>query len=424
MSIGFTFKAKTRKIDALKESVKEMAEESGYGLALNENWLTVSFCTMGDLSMEWERESGLRGQWLITGNCCSTPAGAGFHAAAVRFLDELGQKRLSELLVDDETEYYNHRDFERMKREHFYPWLNALKRHCAERGSGYSNFCLCWDMEQYQPEEVPGTVITPMGRFNIENMIKQTEKNGISWLAERFFIWDNEEKDALYYRNTALNYLWEQCCFVPSRRSSEDSVCNQMIIDSLEQAAVLNPGPPLPVDAYREICSLADREPSIKEDAPKMESDYPVGFRKREVTHSFGTLRLTLPGRLKYEWETYGDGDGCNMWRDSASDSPVWRVSGFRLRSGNAEFPEECSQNEPEEFEIPGGRARIGWIEYEEDGQIAFQAVCDVVSGPSQYLITAAYMHKEEKDGIYALMRKLKTVPDTPAVTNTESYAQ
>ena len=33
-------------------------------------------------------------------------------------------------------------------------------------------------------------------------------------------------------------------------------------------------------------------------------------------------------------------------------------------------------------------------------------------------------MHKEEKDGIYALMRKLKTVPDTPAVTNTESYAQ
>ena len=47
------------------------------------------------------------------------PAGAGFHAAAVRFLDELGQKRLNELLVDDETEYYNHRDFERMKREHF-----------------------------------------------------------------------------------------------------------------------------------------------------------------------------------------------------------------------------------------------------------------------------------------------------------------
>ena len=43
-------------------------------------------------------------------------------------------------------------------------------------------------MEQYQPEEVPGTVITLMGRFNIENMIKQTEKNGISWLAERFYL--------------------------------------------------------------------------------------------------------------------------------------------------------------------------------------------------------------------------------------------
>jgi|GEM_PF-4438169 len=28
------------------------------------------------------------------------------------------------------------------------------------------------------------------------------------------------------------------------------------------------------------------------------------------------------------------------------------------------------------------------------------------------------------KDRIYALMRKLKTVPDTPAVTKTEIYAQ
>lgn len=118
---------------------------------------------------------------------------------------ELGQK-LSELLVDDETEYYNHRDFERMKREHFYPWLNAP---AALRGAG------------------SGTVISPllgygavsargsprhgynsMGRFNIENMIKQTEKMAFR-LAERF-IWDNEKRRS--YRNTALNYLWEQCC--------------------------------------------------------------------------------------------------------------------------------------------------------------------------------------------------------------------
>ena len=79
----------------------------------------------------------------------------------------------------------------------------------------------------------------------------------------------------------------------------EDSACNQMIIDSLEQAAVLNPGLPLPVDAYREICSLADREPSIKEDAPKMESDYPVGFRKRGGNPLFWNAPSYTAGAVK-----------------------------------------------------------------------------------------------------------------------------
>ena len=423
MSIGFTFRGKMRKIDAMTETVQKMAEDEGYSLILNDGWLRVSFCPMGELTIKWERESGMLGQWLISGDCYTTPAGAGFHAAAIRFVEELGTARLKELTVDDETGYVIHRDFERMKREHFYPWLNALKRHCEQRGNEYSNLCLCWDLEQYQPEEIPGTVITPMGRFDIENMVKQTEKYGISWLADRFFIWDNEEKDALYYRNTALNYLWERCYFVSSERSGEDRECNRLILDSLEQAARLSPGLPLPVDAYRELCSLDGRKPLLRADAPEMESDFPAGFRKGEVTHSFGTLRLTLPGRLKYEWEEYEDGNGCNMWWDSSSDGPVWRVSGFKLRSGNAEFPGDHGLGETEEFDIPGGRARIGWSEEQEDGQTIYQAVCDVISGPSLYLVTASYMNEEEKEGIDRLMRKLKAVEDNCRETNTESYA-
>ena len=96
----------------------------------------------------------------------------------------------------------------------------------------------------------------------------------------------------------------------------------------------------------------------------------------------------------------------------------------FQAPFRNAEFPEECSPNDPKNLKFRAAVPVSAGLNMREDGQTAFQAVCDVVSGPSQYLITAAYMHKEEKDGIYALMRKLKTVPDTPAVTNTESYAQ
>ena len=424
MSIGLTFTARARKKELFINEIEELAADSGYGLTVNDGWLRVSFCPMGELTMEWKKESGMMGQWLISGECCSTPSGAGFHAAVVRFLDELGKKALKNLEVSDDTEFYGHRDFERMKREHFYPWLNALKRHCAERGGEYSNFCLCWDLDQYQPEEIKGSVITPMGRFDIKKMMEQVEEHGIGWLAERFFIWDAEEKDALYYRNCAIHFLWEECYFVPSGRSEEDRACNERILDSLERAAGLDHSLPLPLSSYREICGLAGRKPVIGEDVREMETDFPIGYRKGTVTHAFGDLRITLPGNCLYEWEEYEDGEGCSMWWNPGTDEPVWRVSGFKRREGKAEFSERSLERDREEFDIPGGRVRIGWNEEEEDGQPLFQAVCEAVSGPSLFLITATFIRSEEKEGIYALLRKLKAVEHNEEVNHTESYNQ
>ena len=113
------------------------------------------------------------------------------------------------------------------------------------------------------------------------------------------------------------------------------------------------------------------------------------------------------------------------MWRDSASDSPVWRVSGFQapfreMQNSRRNAVQMIRKNLKFRAAVPVSAG----LNMRRTDRLPSQAVCDVVSGPSQYLITAAYMHKEEKDGIYALMRKLKTVPDTPTVTNTEGSAQ
>ena len=127
MSIGFTFTGKVKKPEALVASAKKLAEERRYGLSswdpMKENALNISLCPLGGLiQMSWRKEGGLFGQWAVEGCCYSTPAGPGLHKAAVEALDALPIQKLS---VADETEYYQHRDFDRMLREHFYPWLRC-----------------------------------------------------------------------------------------------------------------------------------------------------------------------------------------------------------------------------------------------------------------------------------------------------------
>ena len=120
---------------------------------------------------------------------------------------------------------------------------------CQEKLSegGYNSMCLCWDMDQYRPEDIPGTIITPVGRFSARGMLETLEQKGVETLAERFFLWYHPGKrDALYDRQIALNLLWEHCYFAPSSRDREDGSVNENICKNLEMAARLDPALPLP----------------------------------------------------------------------------------------------------------------------------------------------------------------------------------
>ena len=403
MSIGFSFTGKVRRKEALIQTAQALAQTQDYQLFVGEADLRIALCPIGgDLFLSWKREGGVLGQWLIEGSCQSTPAGAGFHKAAVELLDALGIKSLS---VDDETGYYDHRDFQRMKQEHFYPWLNTLVRVCREQ-KDLTGLRLCWSLDQYQPEDIPDSVVTPMGRFTLPQLEDLLERQGIQGLARRFFLWDSPDRDAVFYRNRALNDLWENCYFSPSSRSQEDAKVNAAILDDLERAAALDLTLPLPRDAYREVCALAGRSPALP-DGPELEMEFPIGYRKGLVVHSFGELRLTLPGSYRYEWEAYEDGGGTNLWSDAASNSPIWRVNGYRIREGNASFtPHLDGLNDLEEAQLKDGAARWGWQLCQPEGPY-YQIQCEVVTGPSLFYITVTYTQAQEREDILPLLRRL-----------------
>lgn len=427
MSIGFTFLARTRKTEGLKEHARKLAEETGYSLTEGPDGFRFKLCSMGELSVHWGGESGLFGQREVTGECYSTPCGAGFHKAAVELLDELERGPLKLVSVEDETGYYEDRDFERMREEHFYPWLKTLVRMCREkmRPGEYESLCLCWNLEQYQPEKQPGTVITPMGRFDARSMVKAVETLGLRWLADQFFLWDGEEKDACFYRNTAMNLLWEDCCFVPSGQRESDRLCHERIIKNLEQAARMNPLLPLPISTYLEVCALSGHQPLISETAPRMEETFPIGFRRGTVTHSFGSLRIQLPGAWQYEWEESEEGDGNALWWDGDNEHPIWRVSVLIKREGDAELKTPFDKEQDvEDLEMPNGRARWGWYEVKDEEELYYQIFCEAVSGPSLFLITVTYSRQEDREELYRLLRNLKAVKETLSEEHTESYQE
>ena len=406
MSIGFSFTGKVKKPETLIETAKRLADEKEYRIGTGEDGLRLALCPLGgDLYVSWKKESGLFGQYAVEGSCTSTPAGPGLHQAAVEALDALGIQKLA---VEDETEYFRHRDFDRMCREHFFPWLATLVDMCCQKQDEVNSLRLCWDLDGYGPEDIPGTVVTPMGRFSVRGLKKLLDEEGIEALAERFFLWFRPgERDALYHRNLALNLQWESCYYAPSVRSEEDKAVNGAICDQLELAARMDPGLPLPRGAYGEVCALADRAPFLP-DGPELELEFQPGYRKGLVVHAIGPLQLTLPGVYRFEWEEWDKDSGCHKWWDEYSQSPIWRVTGYKMRNGDAAFsPVLQDDNDPAEFQIKGGAVRYGWRELEEDGQRLYQVRSEVITGPSLFLITVTYLDPAQRADIEELIRKI-----------------
>ena len=182
MSIGLSFTGKIDSPQALLEAAKALAEERKYHLAAGEGGMKVAMCPLGgELGVLWKPEGGPAGPWLARGGCVSTPAGPGLHRAAVELVDALPIRGLR---VEDETGFFQTRDFLRMREEHFYPWLRTLVDICRqESGKGACGMRLCWDLEQYAPQDIPDTVVTPMGRFRLAELVELVEQiHGIEGL--------------------------------------------------------------------------------------------------------------------------------------------------------------------------------------------------------------------------------------------------
>lgn len=311
MSIGFRLTTKCKNVSSFQKLLDVVAARHEVSVSHTEDYSELSVCRLGNIFFNYEPTED---ETVIIGDCQTNLLGAGFHKAAIDIVDEVMELRDFPFEVEDDMEYYEHRDFERMRSEHFYHWLNAIVELCQERMSkDGSMYAICWDCHKYMPREVEGTVVSPFGRIRPEHFVERIKTEGIEALANEFLMWNNKERDALFYRNTALSALWEDCYFMPSARSDEDEEINSFIIKNLETAAGMDASLPFPKEDYLQLCRLAEKEPIDVSALPDYVCEFSIGYRKGWVTYTLGNLKFSLPGNYLYfeedDFRGYYDGE-------------------------------------------------------------------------------------------------------------------
>ena len=402
IELSFTGQIKSRK--RLVDNITKLSKHSSFGINIvDEENISVTLCPTGEINFHVV-EGGLLRKTKVEGYFQSTPAGPGFHKAAVDFIDALD---LGSLVYEDDSEYANDRDFAKLCNNHFYSWLEKLIEFaCQKMDEGNKKpLFVCWQTNLYMPDVCGAKIVAPTGLWDIKFITQLIHVNGLEAFADRFFIWPHEQQDATFYRNSAMKLLWEDCYYVSSGRSENDADLNRSIIENLEKAYELNPMLPLPYDIYCEVCDLDGRLPIIPSTALCMNESNKPGYRKGMVKDTIDRLTITIPGSYQRHLEFNDDDWPITIWSDQSTDSPVWRLTIFELEE-EIEKPQLDSNRYDyyEEFEIEGGNGVLASQQYQEDGDDFYMVICQIASRTSLHLITVSYKEQKEFDMIRNLL--------------------
>lgn len=374
MSIGFRLTTKSKSVSTFRKLLNVIAGRNCAAVNHEEDSSELTICRLGSMFFNYEMAGD---EIAVSCECQTNLLGAGFHKAAIEVVDELVDLNGFPFEVDDDTEYYGHRDFERMRSEHFYNWLLNIMELCQERmGEDYKMLAICWDYNKYMPLEVEGTVVSPFGRIHLKRFLERANEEGIEPLAKEFFMWNDEERDALFYRNSALGALWEDCYFMPSSRSEDEEEINAFIIENLEKAASMDASLPFPKEDYLLLCSLADKEPVDISALPDLVCDYPIGYRKDKVIYRLGNLSFALPGSFLY----FEEEDSRGYYDDAEEAWHVVRISAFSVPEDEVNYMEDDENVLVKEISFMNGQCRLYDLGGDEEGGDEYVYQCQVIT--------------------------------------------
>lgn len=390
---------------AAGELADQLAGIFNYKCERIEGYLILQFCPEGFLWMRWEKGR-------IAGECQTNIAGAGFHAAVIHFIELFAAKGQMALLVEDKTGYYEDRDFIKMRRNYFYQWFTDLMNEVLDNKDEPGKQLVCWPSNFYMPEEKENFVVTHIRRFALPEIYGMAHSGMSMLFAKDFFIWNEEKRDAYYFRNCALVIMHQECYFMPSDRSQDDRLINDKIIELLERAMDMDAGIPIPKAEYMELCSLSGHSPRNMDKVGELLTEGEIGCRKGLLYHVIGSMRFAVPGNFLYDVKSQGNSERYYDGRKSGwHDYYICAVN----TEGDAQFLEESFHKENilhvTDFTSRQAQGRVA--EYQpakRAGVMVFTLSAQIIYKNQLTIVSISYDDPRQKEWSVDLIKKIQTI--------------
>lgn len=291
--------------------IQEIAVQNHLKMEIYEDSALIEACPEGYIEINCEN-------LFLSISAQTNVSGAGFHAFVCDFFQQIQEKSPLLLTAGDPTGYYEKRNFNHLKYGIFHRWLSDIALYVKEHENTSQELCISWPLDYYQPKHRSNCIVTPLGYMEK----KYFYEADVNELAERFFIWNHMEKDALFYRNAALNLLWKECYFMYSNMNEDTQKQADTILDLLEIAYEKDNELPLPFHEYKQLCEIRGRKPMII-DAKEMNSPIRIGYRYDVVEYRYDNWSIPADGFCEKSFDYVNQ--VCYLTAPYQNEEETWR---------------------------------------------------------------------------------------------------
>jgi hypothetical protein len=279
--------------DAIRKYVKDPLAASLLSFQSQEHSLYVTLHPGAEfLEILWSPE-----QWIQVSAKTST-IGPGYHAfliALLRHLETvLGLRWNWDEENADETDFAKSGDFQSLQNQMADFWKGICSAILSQIQNNAKNIVINWPLNAPHPV-LGGFAATPLGPLSREccEAILTGDHNTLIAACRRFFVWWDQEPDAVFWRNTGSMLLWSNVPWRIPDNKSERVVC-QLALDCFHRALLMDSNISLPQIEMDELqCFLALPEDAAQEQP----SEEGIGYYRRLMSHPLtGHWAINLPG--------------------------------------------------------------------------------------------------------------------------------
>lgn len=277
-----------KEMDEIYQVLGALCEREGVQIEDRSHAVEILVCPQGKIVVR-EDENDL----ILSAN--TRHGGPGFHAFVVDFFEDIEEEIPGDYELIDDTEYDKDEDFDRLVQK-YEDELDYVRKLILDR-PGFSDKNYMFDETYYLPKTKQGRVNTATGDMDLSEF----QTKDLKKLMDRFYVWNNWDRDGRFYRNSALTLLAKEGYGEFSKMNEKTEKVAETICDDLEVAFRLDPTMPLPLKAYRRLCELLNRDDRLK-GAIDMKGDVNP-YRLGEVYHIFEDAKVVALGTAQRTYD-------------------------------------------------------------------------------------------------------------------------